>query len=225
MVGTMNNAGTVLLTVADMSVIEAEVEVDETDIPFVQLGQLGEDHDRRAFPTRRSRGKVTEIGNSPIQAAGAGTDAHGDELQGHGHDRRPDSRSAAGLHLHGGDHDGDAQAGRVGADPGDDRARAALRRARATSSTSRGRRARVSASARRRRPGRRRRDGAQARPEARRSRRRLPDAATARPSSSPSRRASPARRYLEVLDGPQGRRPGDHRPVRVGARHVRRRRS
>ena len=38
-VGTMNNAGTVLLTVADMSVIEAEVEVDETDIPFVQLGQ------------------------------------------------------------------------------------------------------------------------------------------------------------------------------------------
>jgi HlyD family secretion protein len=38
-VGTMNNAGTVLLTVADMSVIEAEIEVDETDIPFVQLGQ------------------------------------------------------------------------------------------------------------------------------------------------------------------------------------------
>ena len=32
-VGTMNNAGTVLLQVADMSVIEAEVEVDETDIP------------------------------------------------------------------------------------------------------------------------------------------------------------------------------------------------
>ena len=32
-IGTMNNAGTVLLTIADMSVIEAEVEVDETDIP------------------------------------------------------------------------------------------------------------------------------------------------------------------------------------------------
>ena len=40
-VGTMNNAGTVLLQVADMSVIEAEVEVDETDIPNVQLGQTG----------------------------------------------------------------------------------------------------------------------------------------------------------------------------------------
>jgi len=38
-VGTMNNAGTVLLTIADLSVIEAEVEVDETDIPNVQLGQ------------------------------------------------------------------------------------------------------------------------------------------------------------------------------------------
>ena len=32
-IGTMNNAGTVLLTIADMSIIQAEVEVDETDIP------------------------------------------------------------------------------------------------------------------------------------------------------------------------------------------------
>ena len=39
-VGTMNNAGTVLLTIADMSVLEAEVEVDETDIPNVALGQI-----------------------------------------------------------------------------------------------------------------------------------------------------------------------------------------
>jgi hypothetical protein len=38
-IGTMNNAGTVLLTIADMSVIEAEVDVDETDIPSVELGQ------------------------------------------------------------------------------------------------------------------------------------------------------------------------------------------
>ena len=46
-IGTMNNAGTVLLTVADMSVIEAEVEVDETDVPFVQMGQPATDRDRR----------------------------------------------------------------------------------------------------------------------------------------------------------------------------------
>ena len=46
-IGTMNNAGTVLLTIADMSVIEAEVEVDETDIPTVQHRPAGEGHDRR----------------------------------------------------------------------------------------------------------------------------------------------------------------------------------
>ena len=38
-IGTMNNAGTVLLTLADMSVIQAEVEVDETNIPNVSIGQ------------------------------------------------------------------------------------------------------------------------------------------------------------------------------------------
>ena len=72
MVGTMNNAGTVLLTVADMSVIEAEIEVDETDIPFVQLGQSAK-ITIDAIPDKEFTGKVTEIGNSPIQAAGAST--------------------------------------------------------------------------------------------------------------------------------------------------------
>ena len=46
-IGTMNNAGTDLLTIADMSLIEAEVEVDETDIPNVKLGQKRQGHDRR----------------------------------------------------------------------------------------------------------------------------------------------------------------------------------
>ena len=68
-VGTMNNAGTVLLQVADMSVIEAEVEVDETDIPNVKIGQLGkitvDAMTGKSFPAR-----VTEIGNSPIQTTG-----------------------------------------------------------------------------------------------------------------------------------------------------------
>ena len=72
MVGTMNNAGTVLLTVADMSVIEAEVEVDETDIPFVQLGQPARVM-IDAIPDQTFKGHVTEIGNSPIQTAGTGT--------------------------------------------------------------------------------------------------------------------------------------------------------
>jgi HlyD family secretion protein len=69
--GTMNNAGTVLLTIADMSVIEAEVEVDETDIPTVSLGQEAT-ITIDAVPDRTFRGLVTEIGNSPIQVATQG---------------------------------------------------------------------------------------------------------------------------------------------------------
>ena len=68
-IGTMNNAGTVLLTIADMSVIEAEVEVDETDIPTVQLGQVAK-VTIDAMPGKTFTGKVTEIGNSPIQTTG-----------------------------------------------------------------------------------------------------------------------------------------------------------
>ena len=71
-VGTMNNAGTVLLTIADMSVIEAEVEVDETDIPTVSLGQEAT-ITIDAVPDRTFRGLVTEIGNSPIQTSAQGT--------------------------------------------------------------------------------------------------------------------------------------------------------
>ena len=68
-IGTMNNAGTVLLTVADMSTIEAEVEVDETDIPLVQMGQPAR-IEIDAIAGRTFTGRVTEIGNSPIQATG-----------------------------------------------------------------------------------------------------------------------------------------------------------
>jgi len=69
-IGTMNNAGTVLLTLADMSVIEAEVEVDETDIPSVQLGQKAK-VTIDAITGKTFTGKVTEIGNSPIQTGTA----------------------------------------------------------------------------------------------------------------------------------------------------------
>ena len=72
--GTMNNPGTVLLTIADMSVIEAEVEVDETDIPTVALGQRAK-VTIDAMPGKTFTGKVTEIGNSPIQAAGQAASA------------------------------------------------------------------------------------------------------------------------------------------------------
>ncbi len=64
--GTMNNAGSVLLTIADMSVIEAEVEVDETEIPTVALNQEAK-VTIDAVPNRTFKGHVTEIGNSPVQ--------------------------------------------------------------------------------------------------------------------------------------------------------------
>jgi HlyD family secretion protein len=70
-VGTMNNAGTVLLTVADMSVIQAEVEVDETSIPSVAIGQPAV-VTIDAIPDRTFKGHVAEIGNSPIQNTTAG---------------------------------------------------------------------------------------------------------------------------------------------------------
>jgi HlyD family secretion protein len=69
-VGTMNNAGTVLLQIADLSVIETEIEVDETEIPEIHIGQPAK-VTIDAIPNKTFPGRVTEVGNSPIQAAGA----------------------------------------------------------------------------------------------------------------------------------------------------------
>ena len=70
-VGTMNNPGTVLLTVADLSVMEAVVEVDETDIPQIELGDsVSVEID--AYQDRVFSGRVTEIAHSSIQGARAG---------------------------------------------------------------------------------------------------------------------------------------------------------
>ena len=71
MAGFTNNPSVVLLIVADMSVIEAEIEVDETDIPNVKLGQKTK-ITIDALPDRSFPAKVTEIGNSPITAAASG---------------------------------------------------------------------------------------------------------------------------------------------------------
>jgi HlyD family secretion protein len=68
-IGTMNNPGTVLLTIADLSVMEAEVLVDETDVVKVRTGQPA-DVTVDALPGTVMPGKVTEVGNSAITAAG-----------------------------------------------------------------------------------------------------------------------------------------------------------
>ena len=64
-IGTMNNAGTKLLTIADMSVVEAVMEVDETDIPSVKVGQHA-NVTIDAYPNKTFSGVVTEVGSSPI---------------------------------------------------------------------------------------------------------------------------------------------------------------
>ncbi|MFQ5511310.1 MAG: efflux RND transporter periplasmic adaptor subunit [Candidatus Krumholzibacteriia bacterium] len=64
--GTLNNPGTVLLTVADLSEIETEVEVDETEVVYVKVGQeaiITLD----AYPDSSFAGTVTEVGNSAIR--------------------------------------------------------------------------------------------------------------------------------------------------------------
>lgn len=74
-VGTMNNPGSLVLTVSDLSVMEVVLEVDETDVPEISLGDsAGVDLD--AFPDLEFAGVVTEIGNSairpPSRTAGTG---------------------------------------------------------------------------------------------------------------------------------------------------------
>jgi HlyD family secretion protein len=71
-IGTMNNAGTKLLTIADMSVVEAVMEVDETDVPNVKVGQRAT-VTIDAYPNKTFEGKVTEVGSSPMTANGAGS--------------------------------------------------------------------------------------------------------------------------------------------------------
>ncbi len=70
LVGTMNNPGTVLLTIADLSVMEVEVEVDETDVVRVEFNQEAEIR-VDAFPDDIIMGKVTEIGSSALQIVSA----------------------------------------------------------------------------------------------------------------------------------------------------------
>jgi HlyD family secretion protein len=66
-IGIQNQPGTVLLTISDMSVVEAEMEIDETSIPSVALGQAARVH-VDAYPNKTFDGVVTEVGNSPINA-------------------------------------------------------------------------------------------------------------------------------------------------------------
>lgn len=62
-VGTMNNPGSLLLTVADLSSMEAVIRVDETDVPDMKLGDSAS-VEIDAFPKTKFVGRVTEISHS-----------------------------------------------------------------------------------------------------------------------------------------------------------------
>ena len=64
-VGIQNAGGSTLMTLADMSVITAEIKVDETDIVNVALGQPAE-ISVDAFPGRTFPGRVTEVGDQAL---------------------------------------------------------------------------------------------------------------------------------------------------------------
>jgi HlyD family secretion protein len=64
-VGIQNAQGSTLMTLADTSIITAEVKVDETDIVNVKLGQPAE-ISIDAIPKKKFKGTVTEIGNNAL---------------------------------------------------------------------------------------------------------------------------------------------------------------
>jgi HlyD family secretion protein len=69
--GTMNNPGSVIAVIADLSQILVEAEVGETEVVGVKLGQPAKIR-VDAIPDREYRGRVVEIGSSAAVRQGAG---------------------------------------------------------------------------------------------------------------------------------------------------------
>ncbi len=72
-IGTMNNPGTIIMTISDLSAIEIEAEIDETDIASVFVGQdVAITLD--AFPDTLFKGDVVQVGNSAEVSVMGGSD-------------------------------------------------------------------------------------------------------------------------------------------------------
>src|SRR5580658_2585302 len=63
--GVQNSAASTIMTIADMSIVTAEVKVDESDIVNIKLGQAAEIA-VDAIPNKTFTGHVIEIGNTAI---------------------------------------------------------------------------------------------------------------------------------------------------------------
>ncbi len=71
--GIQNSPGSTIMTISDMSIVTAEVKVDETDIVNVKLGQPAE-VTIDALPKQKFKGTVTEIGdNAILRSSGVST--------------------------------------------------------------------------------------------------------------------------------------------------------
>ncbi|MBU1355916.1 MAG: efflux RND transporter periplasmic adaptor subunit [Candidatus Edwardsbacteria bacterium] len=65
--GTMNNAGSVIMVVADMSQMEVESQVDESDVKDIKIGQPVE-IEVDAIVGKTFKGEVSEVGNAAISS-------------------------------------------------------------------------------------------------------------------------------------------------------------
>jgi HlyD family secretion protein len=65
-IGTMNNPGSLLLTISDLSMVEVVIQVDETEVPNISVGDSAH-VDIDAFPDIDFAGRVTEIGQSAVR--------------------------------------------------------------------------------------------------------------------------------------------------------------
>ncbi|MDO9391528.1 MAG: efflux RND transporter periplasmic adaptor subunit [bacterium] len=70
--GTMNNAGSVIMTVADLSQMEVEAQVDESDVKDIKLGQEAQ-VEVDAIIGRTFKGVVSEVGNAAISSGSSST--------------------------------------------------------------------------------------------------------------------------------------------------------
>ena len=73
-IGTMNNPGSLLLTIGDLSAVEAVMAVDETDVPQISVRDSAV-VELDAFPGKLFSARVSSIGNSAIQTSAGGAPA------------------------------------------------------------------------------------------------------------------------------------------------------
>ena len=81
LIGTLNQPGTILMTVADLGVMEATIDVDETDVVDLEVGQVAT-VTIDAFRDTTFTGRVSEVGTSPkIVPTAAGPDQEATDFE------------------------------------------------------------------------------------------------------------------------------------------------